>query len=426
VRNPVSAYFKSYPFRDRGMLLIDSRAAFFFSIFNGLAIPLAGVVGRKLGMDAQALALLTSLTFVGSILNLLTGHLSDRGHRVGWVAWAGISSRAAVVLTGLATGPRGYLASMGTYNLANTLGSPAYSSVMRSNYSDAHRGRAMSDIRVLIQIVSAACAALAGWALDAAPWAFRIVFPIAGVAGILSSLQFMRVKDRGAPDRKARDPGAPPGGNALRRGSAGFRDSLRTLRGDTAFLVYMAIFFIVGMPDKLVSALEPIRLVDELGIDYAKAGLILGTLPIVTAILGYLALSRLSRRIDPFILLVACILLSAPRYLSFALATSPLHLVPMALLGGVANAGWDLLPLFTVMLFAKPERLSLYMGMHNALIGVRGIIGPAFGSWLYVSRHVEIASIYWVSFAISVSSAILLTVFIILRRSRGIRSNITR
>jgi MFS family permease len=426
VRNPVSAYFKSYPFRDRGMLLIDSRAAVFFSIFNGLAIPLAGVVGRKLGLDAKALALLMSLTFIGSLLNLLTGHLSDRGHRVGWVSWAGIVSRAAVALSGLAFGPRSYLASMGTYNLANTLGSPAYSSVMRSNYSDANRGRAMSDIRVLIQIVSAACAGIAGWALDAAPWAFRIVFPVAGAAGIASSLLFMRVKDRGAPDRKARDPRTPRETVSLRRGPAGIRDSLRTLREDKAFLAYMAIFFVLGMPDKLVCALEPIRLVDELGIDYAKAGLILGTLPIVTAVLGYLALSRLSRRIDPFVLLVACILLSAPRYLSFALATSPLHLIPMALSGGVANAGWDLLPLFTILLFAKPERLSLYFGVHNALIGVRGIIGPAIGSWLYVSLRVEIASIYWVSFAISLFSALLLAAFIILRRRQGIRSNMTR
>jgi hypothetical protein len=406
MRNPIRGYLRSYAPSDRYMIWHDSRSAVLYGVFNGLAIPFINVVGRKLGLDAPMLAALSVMGYLGLLLHFWTGHLSSRGDKAAWVFWPGLVSRSIIALSGLASAPLPYLAAMGAYQVICNLGVPAYSAIMRSNYSDEARPRAMGHIRVMIQLISAGCAAAAGWAMDAAPWAYRIVFPLAGAAGIASSLLFFKVKARGEGRGRA----------ASAEKEKGLRESLSGIGQDKAFLVFMAIFFVIGFPDKLIAAVEPIRLVDELGFDYRATGIVLGTVPLVAGLLGYLALTKLARRLDPFLLLAATALLGSARYANIALAASPYVLVPGSFLAGLANAGWDLLPLFTIMSFCPRERLSLYMGFHNGLVGLRGVIGPFLGSWLYGEAGIRIVSLYWAGFGLSLSGAALLILFTAARR----------
>jgi hypothetical protein len=190
-----------------------------------------------------------------------------------------------------------------------------------------------------------------------------------------------------------------------------FRESIALLGKDKSFLIYMAIYFVAGFPDKIMIPLEPIRLVDELGAGYGAAGLVLGTVPLAGAVLGYFICSRLANKADPFLLLVATVFLASTRFLGFALAKVPAHLMPGSFLNGVANAGWDLLPLFTILLFANGEKLGLYMGLFNTLVGLRGLIGPALGTWLYEGLGLRIVDIYWIAFGIEAAGGLLLFAF---------------
>ena len=399
IRKAAKDYLGSYSPSDRSTLVLDGRSAFWYGICTGLGLPLVGVVGRKLGMNADMLAILMSAQFVGLLLNLWLGHLARYGDLVAYVFWPSFLARASLALVAFAASPWAFLAVMAFYYVVSNLGGPAYSSIMGLNYSDRNRGRAMGHIRVMLQSVSAACSLAAGFFLQAWPWGFRILFPIAAAAGVASSLIFRRVK----PMRRAMENEA--------RGEASFRGSLALLARDRRFLVFMAIIFIVGFPDKMLISLEPIRLVDELGAGYGAAGFVLGAVPLAAAVLGYVLCSRLAGKVDPFLLLAATTILLASRQLGFALATSPAHLVPGAFLGGISNAGWDLLPLFAVILFTDEERLGLYMGLYFTLIGVRGIIGPAVGTWLYQSVGLSISGIYALSAYIEAAGAVLLLVF---------------
>jgi hypothetical protein len=413
VKSLVGAYLSSYPLSDRATLFYDGRAGFWCGIFNGLALPLVGVVGRKLGMSSVELALLTGSQFAGLLLNLWFGHLAREGDLVAWVFWPGFVSRASLVLVAIVASPSAFLLIMGFYYFISCFTGPAYSSIMRSNYSDANRARAMGHIRIMLQAVSALCAAAAGAYLQAHPEGYRLIFPVAAAAGAASSLRFRKVRPR-----KRTSPAelAAPASHAAARS---FRQSLALLREDKAFLAFMAIYFVIGFPDKMLIPLEPIRLVDELGAGYGAAGLVLGTVPLAGAVLGYFVCSRLANRIDPFLLLVATALLSSTRFLGFALATAPIHLVPGAFLNGMANAGWDLLPLFTILVFADEERLGIYMGLFNTLVGLRGLIGPALGTWLYEGLGTRISGIYWIAFVLELGGSLMLIAFWVRRKRSG-------
>jgi MFS family permease len=394
-------YLGSYPLSDRATFIYDGRSGFWCGIFNGLALPLVGVVGRKLGMGSGQLALLMGSQFVGLLLNLWFGHLARRGDLRAYVFWPGFLSRFSVAFVALAVSPTAFLVVMCFYYVVSGFGGPAYSSIMHSNYSDAFRGRAMGHIRIMLQAVAALCAAFAGVFLQAFPEGYRVIFPIAAAAGAACSLLFRKVKPRMravAVEESATS-------------TESFRKSLALLGKDKAFLLYMAIYFIAGFPDKIMIPLEPIRLVDELGAGYSAAGLVLGTVPLVGAVVGYFLCSRLANRADPFLLLVATVILSSTRFLCFALAKVPFQLLPGSFLNGIANAGWDLLPLFTILLFADRSKVGLYMGLFNTLVGIRGLIGPALGTWLYEGLRMRIQDIYWIAFGVEAAGALLLAVF---------------
>jgi MFS family permease len=401
-RDRFGKYLGSYPLSDRATFIYDGSSGFWCGIFNGLALPLIGVVGRKLGMGSGMLALLMGSQFVGLLLNLWFGHLSRSGDLVAYVFWPSFLARSSLALVALVVSPIAFLLVMGSYYIVSCLAGPAYSSIMRSNYSDANRGRAMGHIRIMMMTVSALCAAFAGAFFQVFPEGYRIIFPAAAVAGALSSLMFRKVKPRMGAGKRQESADKP---------RESFRQSLAFLCRDKGFLVYMAIYFVMGFPDKIMIPLEPIRLVDELGAGYGAAGLVLGTVPLAGAVLGYFLCSRLANKSDPFLLLVATVFLSSTRFLGFALAGVPVHLMPGSFLNGVANAGWDLLPLFTILLFAKGEKLGLYMGLFNTLVGLRGLMGPALGTWLYEGLGMRIIDIYWVAFAIEVAGGLLLLAF---------------
>lgn len=413
MRNPkalIRGYLDGYPLSDRITFVYDMRGGASYGILAGVALPLVGVVGRRLGMSSTQLAILMGSQYIGFLLNLASGHLARRGDLRAQVFWPAFLARASLALVAFAVSPPAFLAIMIFYYIASNLIGPAYSTIMRLNYSDEHRGKAMGHIRIIQQVIAAIGAALAGAYLQAFPEGYRIIFPLGAAAGAASSLYFLKVRPR---TRRG-------GGKARGSEPESFSDSCGELAGDKSALVFMAIIFVAGFPDKLMTSLEPIRLVDELGAGYGAAGLVLGTVPLAAAVIGYFLCAKLADRIDPILLLVATIVLSSTRYLGLALARVPAHLLPGSFLNGVSNAGWDLLPLFAVMLFAEKSKVGLYMGLYNALIGLRGLVGPALGTWLYEGAGMRIADIYWIAFGLEVAGAMLLAAFWASFRHRSI------
>ncbi len=441
MRSPkyLSRFLSRYSSEDRLTLSFDMPAAACVGVFNGLAVTFAGIIGRKIGLDSQMLAVLAISAYVGLFLNLWIGHLSSKGHVEAWVLIPGLVSRFLVAFALIGVSPWFYLGIMSVFNVVTNLSGPAYTSIMRTNYSDRHRGELMGYVRVILQVTTALSAAFAGWLMEVVPGSQHWLFPIASAFGIASSLLFFRVKVRPRTAQKGvaedlvprgRDAGrdaalADVAGRADVAGqkdaeSAGFFDSLAELARDRPFMIYMAIYFVIGLPDKIVTPLEPIRFVDELGMSYAEAGIVQGTLPFVGALIGYLVYAKASKRTNPFLALIVAALLSSTRFLNTALAGSAMQLAPGAFLNGISNAGWDLIPVFSIMLFARGNKLGFYFGFHGMLIGLRGLVGPILGTWLYSGLGLRISTIYAIAFGIElVGTGFLVPYYLGTRTSRG-------
>jgi hypothetical protein len=390
-------YFDQFPLTDRITHYYELLAALFIGVFLGAGLSLVSIIARRIGMSSTGMTVMLSMPFVGNLFSLYFGHhVQKRRNKMAFVFWPGITGRLVVALVVFARTPGTFLVVMSVYYLLSTIPGPAYASIMRTNYSDANRSRLMSTNRVVRTIVSALAAYGAGALLDLHPDAYRWIIPASALIGMIGSLLFRRIRVR-----REQSTQAPP---------VSFRSALRVIRGDRPFLIFMLLFFICSGPPKMAIPLEPILFVDELHFDYRDAGLILGTISPVMSVAGFVLWAVLLRRFGALTLSSVMFLMSTVRYVVLALATDPVHTIPASALSGLANAGFELLPLFVMIRFAGAN-LPLYIAFHSTLVGLRGILGPFIGNFLYANLGMRIVDVFWIITGISGAGVIGMFIF---------------
>ena len=376
-------YFARLPLTDRITYAIELRSAVFYGIFTGLAIPLIPIVARRIGMSPEAITIMVTSQFAGALLGVFAGRLADRGKKMPWAVWPNVAARGLIGLLAFASTPLSYLLiASGFYTIINLSG-PAYSSIMRTNYSDAHRGKLMGNVRILVVIVSASFSSIAGIILAADEAIVRWLFPVAALFGVLSSLTFGTIKVRKGPLLFAARAPRPA------------RATLGMLRRNRLFLGFLGLMFLCAFPDKFSVSLEPIWMVDVLHLSYGEASLILGTVMSLASVVGYWFWARALKRANPFLLLALVVMLFAGRFFAMALTRTGPQLLAMSILSGLTNAGWDLVPLFCMIALSDMGNFSLYFGLNTTLYGVRGLLGPTIGTWLYASGTLSLHGMFW-------------------------------
>jgi hypothetical protein len=405
-------YLARLPLTDRITFATELVASVLYGVFAGLALPLIPIVARRIGMSPEAITAMVTMQFVGALFGIVLGHMADRLPKLPFAVWPALASRALIGLLAFARTPVSYLVVVSAFNLLVNLGGPAYGSIMRTNYSDANRGRLMGNIRIAIVLVSAVFSALAGILLSGNESLVRWLFPVAALFGVASSLAFNRIRVRKGPVSED----APHAPSSF---AGSFRASLGVLRRNGPYMIFLGILAVCATPDKLAIPLEPIYLVDHLRISYGDTSFILGTIASVASIGGYLIWARALKRLSSFTVLAVVVFLFAGRFAALALARTSAGLVPMSILSGFTNAGWDLVPIFCMIALTDPATFSLSLGLSTTLFGIRGILGPSLGTLLYSSGALPLQGIFFLITGITAAGGILLLLFSKHLRERG-------
>ncbi len=397
-RSPLRAILARLPLTDRITYWHELWAGSLSGVFQGFGLSLVSIIGRRIGMNATQMAVMLSMPFAGYLLSLGLGQFVRGRAASSWVFWPGVLSRVLLLGIALVRTPAAFMAVMCTHYVVATFSGPAYASVMKSNYSNANRGTLMSRIRILQTAIVAAGACVAGQILQARPASYRWIVPLAACAGIAASFVFRRLKVRRAEEHS--------------EGQGGLGASLRSIASNRTFLILMGVFFLCAGAPKMAIPLEPIRLVDELHMDYRQAGLIMGTITALASMFGYWLWGRLSRRHHPMRLMLAVFFLGMLRHPVLALARNPWQVMPASVVSGLSTPGYDLVPLFAIIGLAGPGRLPVYIAFHSSLVGVRGLIGPFLGTALHEGAGLSIVSIYWIIAAVSAMGVLAMAAFL--------------
>ena len=271
--------------------------------------------------------------------------------------------------------------------LAALLGRVAWSGVLtlraalwRSNYARSYRGRVASRVAQLAALIMAATSAGIGAALDVHEDAFRVLYPLAGLAAFWAAWVYRGTRQRHqwrflAAERDDVASG-PPGVSAM----------WRVLRQDRAFRQYMAAMMLFGSGNLMVLALLVVTLSEQLGVERSAQVLITSSVPLVFLCFSTRAWGRFldQRHILAYRAVHSWFFVAA--FVAFAAGAVAGLVWPFwlgsALLGlatGGAYVGWNL----GHNDFTDDARSSLYMAIHVTLTGLRGGLMPLVGVGLY-------------------------------------------
>ncbi len=267
--------------------------------------------------------------------------------------------------------------------------------VWRANYPAEVRARITSRLQTLRMLMLAVATTVIAWVFDHDPGAYRYLYPGLGLLSLLALLPAarLRIRREGSELRAlaALREGEPSGGLL-----AGVRESLGILRRDRTFARYMGAQFMMGSANFLTDPVLLTILIGTLQFSYSGTTRLMFVLPTVVILVsihmwaGYFDRVGVVRfRVLNSALWIASYLCTFVAVLLIGDGANPwvaavLGLLIVArLINGFCKGGGNLAWSLGHLHFASPHQASLYMGVHVALTGLRGLIMPLLGVWLY-------------------------------------------
>jgi predicted MFS family arabinose efflux permease len=324
------------------------------------------VVLRRLGATPDLVALYQSQTYLGLFLAAFSVMVIPRRHVLLFLAVVWSLGRGIFLLTGLTTDAAGLLALAAVFWFSDGFPGAAYTDVVRRTYPSDVRGRALSVVRLGMVLAMLAFTPIVGWVLDTA--GYQVVFPLASAFGIVSAWLFTRLK-----------PSADMGATAAVR-SVG--NVWRVLRSDRRFGAYLVAIVFFGLGGLVGIAFYPAVIVDRLHLSYAEVSW-LGFAQTLAWVLGLVVWGRLVDRLGGPWTMRVCFALSVVVPLAYMLAQTGWMLLPAYIVQGLTSGGIDLAFTNSSIELADPQQVYEYAALQRSIIGVRGLIGPFLGVWLF-------------------------------------------
>jgi len=343
-----------------------------------------GFVGRKaLGMPDELLAALMASNFLGL---LLAGPLIGFFHRVRKVrALSRILFVISLLLITVVFTPR-----LGTWApylfllqifLAQTgvaLTVPLRATIWRVNYPTLHRGKILVIISLCITLGVSAIIFLYTSAMDYLGLDYQYIYGISGVGGIAAAILFRRVRIRHE-RRTLRQAKGESKQMALLAG-------LGVLRTDRRFRHYMSWQMVNGFATLMIETVLVVILADTFESNWMEGGSALTAVPFLANGIAVLFWARFYDRYDIFTIRFYAAMgwaLSRAVLIVGVWQGSIAIVLLSRLVSGAAMGGGQMAWRLGHMAFAPKEKDALYMGAHVSLTGLRGMLAPIVGLYLY-------------------------------------------
>lgn len=365
-RSFLPAYLRNAAPLVRRNALLDLWGAMAYGVFFGAALQFIPVVLRNLGASTEMLALYTSQTYLGSILTSFSIVLMRRRRTKSFAVACWYAARSIFLFVGLVQDVPWLVLLTALFWFLEAFPSPAYTRIVQVIYPPEIRGKIMSLIRLGMTVTVVAITPFAGWALD--EWGYRILFPLAALMAILSTVFFNRIEVNEGP--------LPP------RQTKTFAGLIAILRTNRPFALHLLSFTVYGLGALLGFALYPVVQVDRLHLSYTEIGL-LGLAQSAFWLLGFLYWGGAVDKRGGLWVMRVNLLIAFFVPFSYIWATNGWMLLPAFIAQGIISAGVDLGLINTSISLAEPDKVVEYAAVQATVIGVRGAITPFIGAWLY-------------------------------------------
>jgi len=386
--------------------------ALFFFRAPGLALlgDLAGLIAVKsLNAPPWEVALLVAAPPFGNLLAVFwSRQIALSPNKIAYAFWPEAATSVLLVLMMFANDSHTFTIGLGVYLLLRAPLLQAHSAIMRVNYPAQWRSWLLARATAWSEILIAAAGLLFGFLLDFNPHNYRGLLALAGTCGLLGAYQVRRIRVRGERKGQAADPPSLDYSWKRIRG---------VLRQDDRFRRYEFSFSLFGFANIMTMPIMPLFLQRDLGIDYQRAGLLLVTMPMVIDVLMLPLWGRTLDKHNPLLMraifnsVFSCGMLCFPfahTLWGFAAGRAIIAFV----MGGSALV-WTL----GINYFARREDVPLYMGLHQSLTGIRGLIAPFVGIALAALLH-SYRAVFFAAFLLMTAGTVVMISEVVRERRR--------
>lgn len=335
---------------------------------------------RTLQANELVVGFLVSVMAAGNLTGVFLGQYLRRRRRVPFVVAARLL--IAAVLVGMALLPA---RPASQYVFAGLLVVPAMaaavalnvrSSVWHSNFPADARGRIFSRLHVIRLATTVVVLKLCGYALDAWPWAHHMLYPLASSSMVAAALIYGRIRVRGE--------------SGMLRATAeerpGMLTGLSVLWTDRRYGLFMLWQMISGGMVLMTVPVVTLVLTDHFQVRYAEGTTALVLVPMLVCLCTAPLAGRWFDRVGVTrFRAVGALFWASSRALLFVAAWQNNWTLVLVAAGlqGLGQAPGGVAFSLGHTRFAPPSRGQLYMGVHMTLQGVRGVLFPLLGGFLY-------------------------------------------
>lgn len=366
-------------------------------VFNGIAIGiilLQDVILKKTlgGSDFQVM-ILTFLVSSSFLFSIYGSELVNRSRsRARTILIIGVAAKFFLIIIPLFDNPVYYIACIAIGAYLDALLLSIWNIVFKHNYTDKNRSKLYSYASSLQTVFVVIVTTVTGYFLDINGNVYKLIFPIAGIFGILVYWSLARMITLSMDDYSGKD--------KVRKSHYNFRlikdiavlplrNTLRIFKENRAFLRFEAYFFLYGMAFMVLSPVIPVFLVDDLKLSYSPIsfakGLIFHTaLILVTPLMGrYHGTgnpTKFCAYVFSILALFPLVLVSSKYFAASGLITNTEITVYISyFIFGFAMSGVTIAWTLSSIFYAPKNEVSNYQAVHITLTGVRGVFSPALG-----------------------------------------------
>lgn len=347
------------PARVRRNFRIDTFSAIAGGVYIAVLITFMPIVVRRLGGSTTDVAIVIAAPFIGHLLSPIFAYLLMGFPQVRVVAGT-VTVARATFLIGVLVAATPLMLAMTTVvsfviGIANI---SAYTALMQGIYPDRERASAMANVRIGGAIAGIAAAAVAGTFIDVIPAAW--VFAAAALIGLPGALAFFWVRYDGSAKL------------ATRRSLPVIA---REVWADHKYRRLLLAFTVFGIGNLINVAVYPIMLVDH----FNASNSFIGAMTAVssgTMIVAFLIWGRMIDRGSSIRLTLLNTVMTLLIPIGYIAAADVWLLIPLAIVGGIVNAGGEITFFTNIVQIAPRDRIGDYATAQSLLMGLRGTAAP--------------------------------------------------
>ena len=373
---------------ERKTFILHLVSQFFNGIALGIIILQDIILKKTLGGTNFEIMLLMLFSHSSNLFSVYGSEIVNRSYnRAKSIINLGFIGNAFLLILPLLNNSWFYILCLVFNAIANSLLLSIWNIAFKHNYTDRNRSKLYSYASSLQIAVLLVTTTIFGNYLDLNAGLYKIMFPAAGICGMITFYYLAKMISLSMDDYKGKSDNsksyftlndykdiiALPG-----------KTLVRILKYNRSFLRFEMYFFLYGMAFMILTPVVPVFLVDNLHLSYSPIsfakGLVFHTALIVfTPLMGRYHGIGSPAKFCGYVFLLLALYPAALVSANYVSINSEVIVYISYFFFGLAMSGVSIAWALSSIYYAPKNEVSSYQAVHITLTGVRGLFSPAIG-----------------------------------------------